>query len=92
MREKLSEYAAEGAAWPLTASILDPVRLSVICNGPRQILEVITADLIAQIQPRNDGMSVAPSSWTRLDKHTVLQSEHIRVAHGMEGSLRLDTQ
>ncbi len=42
MREKLSEYAAEGAAWPLTASILDPVRLSVICDGPQQILEVVS--------------------------------------------------
>jgi hypothetical protein len=40
MREKLSEYALEGADWPLTANIIDPVRLSVICNGPRQILEV----------------------------------------------------
>ena len=25
MREKLAEYAAEGADWPLAASILDPV-------------------------------------------------------------------
>ena len=40
MREKLSEYAAEGAPWPLAASILDPVRLSIVCEGPAQILEV----------------------------------------------------
>jgi hypothetical protein len=40
MREKLSEYAADGAEWPLTACILDPIRASVICNGPRQMLEV----------------------------------------------------
>ena len=26
MREKLLEYAADGAAWPLTANILDPIR------------------------------------------------------------------
>ena len=38
MREKLSEYAAVGAAWPLAACILDPVRASVVCNSPSQIL------------------------------------------------------
>ena len=42
MREKLAEYAAEGATWPLTANILDPVRSSVVCNGPAQMLEVST--------------------------------------------------
>jgi hypothetical protein len=26
MREKIAEYAAEGAEWPLAANILDPVR------------------------------------------------------------------
>jgi hypothetical protein len=40
MREKLAEYAAEGAAWPLCANILDPVRASVVCVGPGQMLEV----------------------------------------------------
>ena len=40
MREKLVEYAAEGAAWPLTAQILDPVRVSVVCQGPAEMLEV----------------------------------------------------
>ena len=40
MREKLAEYAAEGAAWPLTAQILDPVRASVVCQGPAEMLEV----------------------------------------------------
>jgi hypothetical protein len=40
MREKLAEYAAEGAAWPLCANILDPVRASVVCSGPGQMLEV----------------------------------------------------
>ena len=40
MREKLAEYAAEGAAWPLCANILDPVRASVVCAGPGQMLEV----------------------------------------------------
>ena len=39
MREKLREYAAEGAAWPVTASILDPVRLSVVCDGPAHIVQ-----------------------------------------------------
>ena len=40
MREKLAEYSADGAMWPLTACILDPVRASVVCSGPAQILEV----------------------------------------------------
>ena len=40
MLEKLVDYAAEGAQWPLTACILDPVRASVICSGPTQMLQV----------------------------------------------------
>jgi hypothetical protein len=40
MREKLAEYLAEGAMWPLTAQILDPVRASVVCHGPAEMLEV----------------------------------------------------
>ena len=43
MREKLLEYAREGDAWadwPLTANILDPIRTTIVCNGPSQILQV----------------------------------------------------
>ena len=40
MREKLAEYKADGAEWPLTACILDPVRTSLICSGPAHMLEV----------------------------------------------------
>ena len=40
IREKLAEYRSEGADWPLTASILDPVRASVVCHGPAQMLDV----------------------------------------------------
>ena len=42
MREKLAEYAPPHprAVWPLSANILDPVRLSVVCHGAAQILEV----------------------------------------------------
>jgi hypothetical protein len=39
-REKLGEYAAEGAAWPLVACILDPVRAAVVCEGPAHMVEV----------------------------------------------------
>jgi hypothetical protein len=39
MREKLAEYAAEGAPWPHSAAILDPVRLSIVCAGPSQIVQ-----------------------------------------------------
>ncbi len=45
MREKLVEYAAEAAgargAWPLCANILDPVRTSVVCDGPAEMLEAV---------------------------------------------------
>ena len=41
MREKLVEYNSEGAEWPLTACILDPVRSSIVCDGPAQIMEII---------------------------------------------------
>ena len=40
MREKLAEYASEGAAWPLAACILDPIRVSIICHGSARMLEV----------------------------------------------------
>jgi hypothetical protein len=42
MREKLLEYAHAGDAWadwPLTANILDPIRTTIVCNGPSQILQ-----------------------------------------------------
>ena len=48
MREKVREYAGEAAAaagegrgWPLCANILDPVRASVVCSGPAEILRVL---------------------------------------------------
>ena len=43
MREKVLEYATEGCGegWPLCANILDPVRASVVCRGPAQILQVL---------------------------------------------------
>ncbi len=40
MKQKIAEYAAEGAVWPLAGCILDPVRTSVVCQGAAQILEV----------------------------------------------------
>ncbi len=43
MREKLLEYSQKNnlrAGWPLTANILDPVRVSIVCNAPSHILEV----------------------------------------------------
>ena len=41
MQDKLLEYATEGSQWPLSAYILDPVRASVVCSGPSQMLEVL---------------------------------------------------
>ncbi len=47
MIEKRGEYAAAAAAsgktatgWPFAACILDPVRVSIVCQGPAQMLEV----------------------------------------------------
>jgi hypothetical protein len=40
MREKVAEYREEGAPWPRAGSILDPVRATVVCEGPANILEV----------------------------------------------------
>ena len=45
MREKIREYSREiqsehWSSWPLTSNILDPVRASIVCEGPSQILEV----------------------------------------------------
>ncbi len=44
MREKLAKYAEPHpkAIWPLSANILDPVRVSLVCRGPAQILEVMS--------------------------------------------------
>ncbi len=42
MQDKLLEYAAEGSQWPLSACILDPVRASVVCSGPSQMLEALS--------------------------------------------------
>jgi hypothetical protein len=44
MREKLHEYGAPdgGGAWPFAASILDPVRASVVCKGASQVLQVLS--------------------------------------------------
>jgi hypothetical protein len=46
MREKVLEYSAEatksttgGNGWPHAARIVDPIRASIVCNGPAQILE-----------------------------------------------------
>ena len=42
MREKLKEYTYPHprSLWPLCANILDPVRLSIVCDGPSSMLEV----------------------------------------------------
>uniref|UniRef100_A0A7S0M703 Uncharacterized protein n=1 Tax=Cryptomonas curvata TaxID=233186 RepID=A0A7S0M703_9CRYP len=41
MREKLMEYATAEHFWPLSANILDPVRASIVCEGPSHILQVL---------------------------------------------------
>ena len=48
MREKLAKYSPPHlrSKWPLAANILDPVRASVVCAGPSQILQVIIQALL----------------------------------------------
>lgn len=49
MREKILSYASPSLAGmqygdetqlPLAANILDPIRATVLCNGPEEMLEV----------------------------------------------------
>eukprot|EP00960_Hanusia_phi_P075192 768386-Hanusia_phi.AAC.3 len=42
MAEKLREYRPphHKGIWPLTANILDPIRLSIVCSGTSQIVQV----------------------------------------------------
>jgi hypothetical protein len=42
MLEKIKEYADKEVAWPLTGCILDPVRASVVCSGPAEMVEVLS--------------------------------------------------
>ena len=39
VREYVQDAAGRGL-WPLCCNILDPVRASVVCSGPDEILEV----------------------------------------------------
>ncbi len=57
MREKLSEYLLPGpkGTWPLAANILDPVRLSLVTNGPSHLLQVVQWFLET---PGNAGLTV----------------------------------
>ena len=43
MREKLHKYVAPHpkAVWPLSANILDPIRASVVCSGPSEMIQVL---------------------------------------------------
>ena len=43
MREKLFKYAPPHprSQWPRTANILDPIRLTLSCNGPQHVLETV---------------------------------------------------
>ena len=41
MRQKLVEYSSENYSWPLAANILDPIRCSIVCDSPREMLEVV---------------------------------------------------
>jgi len=41
MQQKLLEYTTDrNPEWPITGHILDPVRASVVCKGPTQLLQI----------------------------------------------------
>ena len=42
MREKVVEYEMNQQIWPFSANILDPIRASIVCNGPAEIMEVVS--------------------------------------------------
>lgn len=44
MREKLFKYVPPhpNSQWPRTANILDPIRLTLSCNGPQHVLETVS--------------------------------------------------
>ena len=59
MREKVKEYSCSAdSTWPHCANILDPVRASVVCSGPAEILEVFNW-FTGKFAVREDG--TAPS-------------------------------
>ncbi len=43
--------SAAGAGWPLCANILDPIRASVVCSGPAQILQVCCHEIVFKSPP-----------------------------------------
>ena len=43
MREKLAEYAT--GVWPFCCYILDPVRCSIVCDNPTEIVDVVCQTL-----------------------------------------------
>ena len=51
MHEKLSKYMPPNVRcqWPLTAYISDVVRLSIVCNGPAQMLHMVRWFLQSQV-------------------------------------------
>jgi len=61
MRDKVKEYEAPDATWPLCANILDPVRCSLICQGPLQVVEVVRwfLELEEETQNKSNGISVS---------------------------------
>jgi len=52
MREKLAKYAPPypHSQWPLTAHITDPVRLSVVCSGPSDVMQTVRLFVDTQSQ------------------------------------------
>ena len=50
MREKLQKYMPPHARskWPLTANIMDPVRLAIVCDGAKHVLQVVHWFLMTQ--------------------------------------------
>lgn len=79
MREKLARYEPPypGSRWPLTAHILDPVRLSVVCSGPSDIMQVSSRH-----SPLRPPFSLPlPSHFDDVVAHAFCRRRHLFVFH-----------
>eukprot|EP00277_Geminigera_cryophila_P009701 CAMPEP_0179406640 /NCGR_PEP_ID=MMETSP0799-20121207/1011_1 /TAXON_ID=46947 /ORGANISM="Geminigera cryophila, Strain CCMP2564" /LENGTH=1271 /DNA_ID=CAMNT_0021177735 /DNA_START=198 /DNA_END=4013 /DNA_ORIENTATION=+ len=52
MRAKIGKYIAPHPAcrWPLTANIMDPVRVTLVCSGPNHLLQTVRWFVASQAQ------------------------------------------
>ncbi|EKX52799.1 hypothetical protein GUITHDRAFT_133234 [Guillardia theta CCMP2712] len=88
MAEKVKEYAPPDrkARWPLTANILDPVRLSIVCEKPQHLLQVarwfleLQDDSLCVCRVKNKfSCSVVQDGYRDLKLYVILHAQHLRI-------------